>query len=1186
MKKKIFITAQAMFVLLAAGVSGTHALTHTTEAEFDAGYPSILNPLSPTYISDTFGGEIILNKGYTYTTGTDPAIGHDSVNHSWLDSTNNLLYVSTRGGGLSVIDTKGTVDALDDTLAFAYTASSTPAIWHNSVSHSWLDSSTNLLYVSTFDFSSPYDSGLSVINLSTNTSFTYRSDGIYDTSTRTKIHDTPAIGHNRVWHSWLDSGTNRLYVGTWGGGLSIIDTNGTEEDPSDDTLVATYTTSSTPAIGHDYIENSFINDSDPDNKLLYISCQSGAPGCLSVINLNNNTSFTYRNTGVYNTTNDSTGTLISSMPALGSNSVKHTFFDSVNNLLYVSHYNSPYGVTVIDTKGTLDPADDTVSTTYGVNTTTPIGGNGAYHSWLDSDGLLYIGTNGGLSIINTQGTADPSDDTLVKTYTTSSNPAIGYNGVFHSWLDSGKNLLYVSTWGGGLSVVPQNGYNPGGEYYSRALLLSTTPSEFISWDETVSAGQDVTLQTRTGDAGVFWVDEFDDGDTGNISFTCNSFGGVTESGGVVTFSDPSSSCVCISIDTGKTADYFPAGSIVRARAKLSYTNLYPEIGSNSVFHSWLDSTSNLLYISTRSGGLSVMNTQGTTDPSDDTLVISYTTDTTPALGNKNVNHSWLDSANNFLYVSSSWDGGGGLTVIDTKSTITPTDDTLVTRYTISSTPAIGDDNVIHSWLDSNTDLLYISTFGGGLSVIDTQGTADPSDDTLVITYTTSTTPAIGHNRVYHSWLDTGTNRLYVGTWGGGLSIIDTQGTIDPSDDTLHKSYSTASTPAIGHDYIENSFMDSPNNLLYISAQSGYDYQSGTNKGCLSVINLTTDTSFTYKDDGVYDTTNDSTGTLISSAPAIGGNCVKHTFLDSANNLLYISHYNSSYGVTVIDTKGTVDPADDTVSATYGANTTPPIGGNGAYHSRLDSATGLYYVGTNGGFSVIDTQKTKVPADDTLVVTYNGPITAGDYLGTDGWEDWAGYSPTSINEWHTMTLVADESFSTIDLLPHVSAHVDFFYEVDWVSVYPPEAGWGSWSVEYTDPSGSIITSDTTGMTYIQYRVNLSTSDTGDTPAVNSVTLGYAPTPTPTQTPTMTPTSTPTPTQTPTQTPTPTITPTPTTTPTPTITPTVTSTPTITPTPFGVLSVNFQPPPPCEIPDGYIPDHGEQFDYRYSHQYGWK
>ncbi|MDP1846057.1 MAG: hypothetical protein Q8L09_04980 [Candidatus Moranbacteria bacterium] len=105
-------------------------------------------------------------------------------------------------------------------------------------------------------------------------------------------------------------------------------------------------------------------------------------------------------------------------------------------------------------------------------------------------------------------------------------------------------------------------------------------------------------------------------------------------------------------------------------------------------------------------------------------------------------------------------------------------------YNQDTSPAIGNNNVLSSFLDSAHNLVYVST-QGGLSVLNTQGTVDPADDTLVKTYTTSTTPAIGNNYVRHSFLDSTHNLLYVSTYGG-LSDINTQGTVDPADDTLVK----------------------------------------------------------------------------------------------------------------------------------------------------------------------------------------------------------------------------------------------------------------------------------------------------------------------------------------------------------------------------------------------------------------
>jgi len=54
-------------------------------------------------------------------------------------------------------------------------------------------------------------------------------------------------------------------------------------------------------------------------------------------------------------------------------------------------------------------------------------------------------------------------------------------------------------------------------------------------------------------------------------------------------------------------------------------------------------------------------------------------------------------------------------------------------------------------------------------------------------------------------------------------------------------------------------------------------------------------------------------------------------------------------------------------------------------------------------------------------------------------------------------------------------------------------------------------------------------------------------------------------------------------------TATPTPTNPPISFGVR-INFQPLPPpegvCEVPDGYIEDHGGGFGDNYGYQYGWR
>jgi N-acetylneuraminic acid mutarotase len=355
---------------------------------------------------------------------------------------------------------------------------------------------------------------------------------------------------------------------------------------------------------------------------------------------------------------------IYSTPAIGYSDVDYSVLEG-NKYLYVSTYGG--GLSVIDTKGTASPSDDTLVITYSTASIPAIAGNRVWHSWLDTtNNLLYVSTSGGLSVINTQGTAITADDTLVITYSTASTPAIANNLVFHSWLDTANNLLYVST-GGGLSVI------------------NTKGTATIS-DDTLA----------------------------------------------ITYSTAS----------------------------------IPAIANNNVQRSWLDTANNLLYVST-GGGLSVINTHGTATTSDDTLWKNYTTTPTPAIASNNVFHSWLDSTSNLLYVSTD----GGLSVIDTKGTATTTDDTLAITYKANSTPAIASNSTYHSWLDSATNYLYVSTNKSGLSVIDTKGTATTTDDAFVITYSTSSSPAISGNNTIQSWKYPGTDYLYVSNWYTGLSVI-------------------------------------------------------------------------------------------------------------------------------------------------------------------------------------------------------------------------------------------------------------------------------------------------------------------------------------------------------------------------------------------------------------------------------
>jgi hypothetical protein len=483
---------------------------------------------------------------------------------------------------------------------------------------------------------------------------------------------------------------------------------------------------------------------------------------------------------------------------------------------------------------------------------------------------------------------------------------------------------------------------------------------------------------------------------------------------------------------------------------LLFSTTFVPLTSARTTHSWSTTTEfnngTFSNITTSSPDNLSLTLQGT--PTTDSTESEFTqgtalTDTFPSHkvsqdGTLSLGHSWRYTTSttihshlsgNLLYVSMI----GGLSVVDTKGTPSPADDELVITYSTTSTPAIGHNTVWHSHLSDN--LLYVGTHGGGLSVIDTKGTQTPADDTLVFRYTTSTTPAIGHNRAYHSHLSG--NLIYVST-NGGLSVIDTKGTFDDaSDDELVFRYTTSTTPAIGHNSVGHSHLSG--NLLYVS--SWID-------GGLSVI----DTKGTFDDASddelvfKYSTT---------STPAIAFDSVLHSQL--TDNLLYVGTYGG--GLSVIDIKGTQSPVDDELVITYSSTSTPAIANAMVRHSHISQ--NLLYLsvepnvtGAMAGLSVIDTTS-EHHALTTSYVSKAHPIT----------------SPLT-------TLLTDRVTPS-------GTSVTLYYRTG------EEGSWSTWSTPCILTTCPINEDDLTDADFIQYRLDLSTTDSLITPSVNSVTLtdGY-------------------------------------------------------------------------------------------------
>ncbi|MEA3323139.1 MAG: SBBP repeat-containing protein [Patescibacteria group bacterium] len=596
------------------------------------------------------------------------------------------------------------------------------------------------------------------------------------------------------------------------------------------------------------------------------------------------------------------------------------------------------------------------------------------HSFVDiNNKLIYISTYSGLSVINTQGTIDPSDDTLVTTYNTTSTPAIANNRVYHSFLDTANNLIYISTVDGGLSVINTQG----------------------------------TI-------------------------------------------DPSDDTLVTTYNTTST----------------------PAIAGNIVFYSSLDANHNILYVGTRDG-LSVINTQGTIDPSDDTLVTTYNTTSTPAIANNWIYEIFLDAENNLIYIST-W--GSGISVINTHGTIDPSDDTLVITYNTTSTPAIANNRAKGVLGDSDNNLIYINT-EKGLSVINTHGTIDPSDDTLVITYNTTSTPAIANNSVTHTFLDVAHDYLYISTFGGGVSVINTHGTIDPSDDTLVTTYNTTSTPEIVNNNITHTFLDLTNNLMYASA-----WGNG-----LSVINLnkTYNKESTYI--SVSQNINTSSTEHITWDRVITNEQELSLQYRTGNaNAFWQNDFDdddpSEYAGDFYGWGSEFQDATESNGTMKLSNPNPHIWNDDQYVDFWID-TGM----PDGHFPAGSVVVARVRVNsDREQSTYGDYVFTDDWWDDESyWEnnEWKIVRINTNSYNHDFSKIGFE----ISWKTGTWDNVNDTFEIDWLQIELPDSHWNSWSNECTDNTNCPIDqNDLIGNEYIQYKLNLETGNSNTTPKINSVT----------------------------------------------------------------------------------------------------
>ncbi len=347
----------------------------------------------------------------------------------------------------------------------------------------------------------------------------------------------------------------------------------------------------------------------------------------------------------------------------------------------------------------------------------------------------------------------------------------------------------------------------------------------------------------------------------------------------------------------------------------------------------VDESLDLMYMSTNDG-VRVIDIGDTTSPTDDAFLYMYSTTSTPALPHNEAHSVYIDSENHYLYVSTA----NGLAIIDRNGTVTQSDDQVLITLNSFSDPSIGGINIRSCFINHTTDLLYIN-MAEGLSIIDTQGTASVADDLFVGTYDVVSTPALPGVSIWHSELDASGQYLFVAMYNTGLAVIDTNNTESIADDTLIKTYSTSSTPALFNNFVQHFQYDSATGLIYIC--------SGSFDGGLSVFDL--NSLGNAADDSIVATYN-----TISTIP-LDYDTSNHVWYDSSSGYLYIFQFSSGTSgnrLCIIDTKKTLSTVDDEVHSRYGLESNPAIPSS-SFNFYFDTSEKVLYVSHSDGYSVIN-----------------------------------------------------------------------------------------------------------------------------------------------------------------------------------------------------------------------------------------
>ena len=357
-----------------------------------------------------------------------------------------------------------------------------------------------------------------------------------------------------------------------------------------------------------------------------------------------------------------------------------------------------------------------------------------------------------------------------------------------------------------------------------------------------------------------------------------------------------------------------------------------------------------LWFGTYDGGVSVLDYGGTPfDKGDDNWTTFTNAD---GLGHNRV-RAIAEDAGGRLWFGTSY----GASVLDYGGT--PFDKGDDTWITFSTSDGLLHDRV-QAIVEDGGGWLWLGTNGGGVSVLDTGGTPFDKDDDTWVTFTTADGLAAD---IVHAVREDDAGRLWAGTYGGGMSVLDHGGTPFSKMDDVWTTLAT-------NDGLVSNHVDA------VAVESGIPWFA-THFG-VSLL----DEAGTPFDKG------DDTWTTFTAADGLASDDVNAIDVDAGGRLWFGTYS----GVSVLESGGTpFDKGDDTwIIFTTGDG----LGSDNVVAILDDGGGQLWFATYGGGASVLNDGGTPFDKGDDIWTTFtNADGLVDDYVSCiaagNGGQMWFG-----------------------------------------------------------------------------------------------------------------------------------------------------------------------------------------------------